>query len=228
MSPTALRSSSLGLALILVTGCAGPPEEFVPEAVWEETDEDEGTEADRAEICVRKATLVRAADQLCDDEAKGHTWYYLPLTAKIPAVGKKARSGTFDGSFDFPFRVSEKGGKGEDILIADDEDRIEICVRKSTRIRVRDDLCDDEAGGHEWYVLPLSSQIPAVGRKAVNGSFRPSDHTETFRARPGGGKGSKIAVEPPDDPGVTPPRTTTRPQQCTTITTGRITTRRCS
>ncbi|MGP4099450.1 hypothetical protein [Nonomuraea sp. KM90] len=229
MSPTALRTSSLGLALLLVTGCAGPPEEFVPEAVWEETDEDEGTEVDRAEICVRKATLVRAADQLCDDNNPGHVWYYVPLTAKIPAVGKKAGSGTFDAS-DLPYRVSEKGGTGEDIVIADDEmDRIEICVRKQTRIRVRDGRCDDGDTGYEWYYFPPDRQVPAVGKKAVNGSFHRSDYSETFRARPYGGKGRKVMLEPPDDgTGATPPRTTTRPQQCTTITTGRVTTRRCS
>ncbi|WP_188194547.1 hypothetical protein [Nonomuraea sp. SYSU D8015] len=80
-----------------------------------------------------------------------------------------------------------------------DQDLIEICVKKRTRLRVSDARCDDEDDGYAWYYLLLSRQIPGVGKKAMNGSFRASDYSTTYRARPGGGKGRKVAFDPDDE-----------------------------
>ncbi len=62
------------------------------------SDEEDVDESEYVEICVRKTTLVRAEYQPCDDEVKGYAWYFVPMTAKVPAIGKKARAGTFDES----------------------------------------------------------------------------------------------------------------------------------
>ena len=128
------------------------------------SDEDESRSV--AEICVRKTTMLRTAYRPCDDAQKGNAWYYLTLDAKIPAVGKRPKSGSFESPDDDRVRVSNKGGSGEAIALSDDADRVEVCVRTSTRVRTGDVHGDDGDGGYDWYYIPISHRIPRVGARA--------------------------------------------------------------
>jgi hypothetical protein len=208
LSPTVLRVASLNLAAcLIITGCAStPPLEapakhlpaFANEAETDDTEEVDGAD-EYVEICVRKTTLVRTAYQPCEDDEKGYTWWFVPMSGKVPAIGKKPKYGNSDEPSGDRYRAPAKGGKGRSVMTLDDKDRIEICVKKRTRIRFPDSRCDDEDNGYVWYYLLLSRQVPAVGKKATNGSFRESVHSELFRARPSGGKGRKIAITEPDE-----------------------------
>ncbi|MFC4013539.1 hypothetical protein ACFOY2_40365 [Nonomuraea purpurea] len=155
------------------------------------------------------------------------------MNKTVPAIGKRPKYGNFDEPSGEIYRAPAKGGRGKHVMTPDDQDSVEICVRKRTRIRVRDTRCDDEDSGYVWYYIPLSRKVPAVGKKAATGSFRESMYGETFRADPGGGKGRKIKTEAPDtdtdDPDVAlPTPTQTRARQCTTVWVGKVMTQRCS
>lgn len=197
MSLPALRVASLGLmALLSATGCAEPLEE----GPLPGPDDATIVAVHYVEICVRKTTLVRAEDQRCDDEKNGHAWYFVPMTAKVPAVGGKGRSGTFvepgDASPYF-YRASRAGGEGEHGMALRDSSPIQICVNKRAQTRIPDVHCDEKDHGNAWYYLSRSRQIPAVGQKAANGSFRALLYGTIYRAPPGGGKGSEVAFASP-------------------------------
>ncbi|MEV4374607.1 hypothetical protein AB0J71_46655 [Nonomuraea sp. NPDC049637] len=214
MSPTVLRLACISLAaLLLAAGCsASPPapEQAVqPPQAWsgdpsaDSTDDVEEAEEDRVEVCVRKATSIRVDYQLCDDKEKGYARRLLPATARIPAIGRKVGKGT-TGEYDgLTYRAPKKGGKGVTNMILDRDDRIEICVRKETRVRAADKHCENDRSGYGWYYLPLSRRIPAVGRKAAKGSYFSNEYSESFKARPSGGKGSKAMVVEEEPPAVT-------------------------
>lgn len=251
MSATVLRVVSLGLAVLLAaTGCAGTspasrPVQTGPTSYRPQADGRE--DASRVELCVKKVTLVRAEYQRCDDAMPGYALYYVPLSSQLPAIRKKVANGTFVEPATAPLRARADGG-----TFRDDQDRIEICVRERTRVRVEDGRCD--GGDHAWYYLLLSHHVPAVGGTAAGGSFRLPRLSESFRGRPGGGKGSAIALRPQDDaaeadetpseqpserpterpstrPSTRPSRTTVpvpTAKTCTTIRRGKVTTRRCS
>ncbi|MBT2233271.1 hypothetical protein [Nonomuraea sp. NEAU-A123] len=179
-----------------------------------------------AEICVGKTTMLRTAYRPCDDAQKGYAWYYLTLDEKIPPVGKKPKSGSFESPGDDRVRVSDKGGSGDAIALSDDADRVEVCVRTSTRVRTGDVHCDDEDGGYAWYYIPISHRIPRVGARAERGTYHSSDYWTTYRARSKGGEGRAAATEEPD-PEVSKP--TTRPTQtCRTPDMRRPAVRYCS
>lgn len=268
MSPTVLRVAALSVAaLLMATGCGGTRLEAKPPSPQPSGDYSETTDDDEqgpakddeqgpaayVEICVRKTSLVRAEYQPCDDEVQGYTWYFVPMTAKVPAVGKRPGTGMSVEPFGVDYRAPRRGGKGRRVMTFLNQDVIQICVKKRTRTRVPDAHCVADEKGYAWYYLLLSRQIPAVGLMAVNGSFRSSEYSATFRARPGGGKGRKVAFKPRDEvseepedkktkstrptTGSTRPPASTRPstastrppaKHCTTTRTGKVTTRRCS
>ncbi|MGN9839183.1 hypothetical protein ACTMTI_13780 [Nonomuraea sp. H19] len=172
------------------------------------SDEDEPCAV--VEICVRKKTMVRAAYRPCDDAEKGYAWYYLALETKIPAVGRKPKSGSFELLGDDWVHVSDKGGIGDAIALSDDADRVKVCVRTSTRIRANDVHCDDFDDGYEWYYIPIFRRIPRVGVRAERGTYHPSEWWTTYRARPEGGKGRAAAIE---EPSPEDSRPTARPTQ---------------
>jgi hypothetical protein len=190
------------VALLVSTGCASTSRtiEVAEESPspWDdgitsgEDDEAEEVE-DQVEVCVRKSTSIRVDYQPCDDKEKGYVWRFLPITGKIPAVGKKVGKGS--DSTGSTYRAPAKGGKGRKIMISDDRDRIEICVREKTHVRVADTYCEDEESGYAWYYLLLSRQVPAVGKQAARGTYYMPVDSESRRARRAGGKGSKAAIE---------------------------------
>ncbi|MFI6920805.1 hypothetical protein ACIBIZ_12705 [Nonomuraea spiralis] len=156
MSPTALRLSCVSLAaLLLAAGCSAsspPPEQTVqPPQAWSgdsSADDTEDAGEDRVEVCVRKATRVRAADKHCENDRSGYGWYYLLLSRQIPAVGKKAAKGSFFSNENSAwFRARPRGGKGSKAIVeqeppnvTDDDGgstpswnrRCTACARKST------------------------------------------------------------------------------------------------
>lgn len=229
MTP-ALRAAalSLGLAAFLVAGCSSSPggldgwesSRFPDDGTQDDPlAEDEGwpDEAEPrtfAEICVRKKTMVRTAYRPCDDAEKGHAWFYLAIDAKIPAVGGKAKSGSFEPPDADLVRVSDKGGSGDTIALSDDADRVEICVRTSTRVRTDDGRCDDGRDGYQWYYIPISRHIPRVGARAERGTYHPSDWWTPYRARPKGGQGRAAAIKEPRPEASRPTSWPTR--RCTT------------
>jgi hypothetical protein len=244
----------------MAAGCApGPPaaKPALPEPTRgsSATTRDEGA-GKYVEICVRKSTLVRTEYRPCDDEEKGYAWYFVPMTANVPAIGKKPGTGMSVEPSGVYYRAPEQGGKGIQVMIFLNQDVVEICVKKRTRVRMPDAHCEREEKGYVWYYLLRSRQIPAVGTKAMKGSFRSSEYFRTFRARPAGGKGDRVAFEPRDEsvdseepkttrtpaptkkpadtdaeePEPTRTRTSTRlpAKRCTTTRTGKTTTTRCS
>lgn len=150
------------------------------------------------EVCIRKSTRIRTPYQPCDNHENGHTYYYVPMTEKIPAVGKKARSGTRETPDYVAGRAFAKGGEADKALFTDDRDRIEICVRERTRVRVPDERCEDDDRGVTWYYLLLSHRVPAMGDRTTDGSFHVPELSETFRARSRGGKATKVAIRQRD------------------------------
>jgi hypothetical protein len=135
-------------------------------------------------------------------------------------------------------------------------DHAEICVKETTLVRVNDQRCDDRVRTYIWYYVPVTSEVPAVGKKAKTGQLY-APPRRVYRAAQKGGKGVDVLVL--DDPSPTPkatratktpkpqkttettettepfakrttkpPVTTTRPQQCRTTRTRTGTTRTCS
>jgi hypothetical protein len=144
------------------------------------------------EICVSKKTRVRVSYRGCDDARPGVTWYFLPLDAKVPATGSKAKRGSFKQPRGDSYRAPEKGGIGSDVMLADVDDRVEVCVLKKTRTRVSDIRCDDEKG-YAWYYIRIEGgHVPSVGKTAEDGSFR-SPYAEAYRARRSGGDAAAAA-----------------------------------
>ncbi|GAA2209438.1 hypothetical protein GCM10009850_048960 [Nonomuraea monospora] len=75
-----------------------------------------------------------------------------------------------------------------------DDEFIQICARKKTRVRVSNRPCDDAEPGHAWYFLPVDEHVPATGRKAKKGSFKRPDGI-TYRAPAKGGLGRAVMIE---------------------------------
>jgi hypothetical protein len=222
LSPSALRAACLPLTLaafLAATGCSAGPNGWESSDAVLDDDMDDDTFAEDeelepaaphtvAKICVRKKTTVRTAYQPCNDAEKGYAWYYLELDAKIPAVGKKPKFGSFESLGDDWVHVSDKGGIGDEIALSDEADRIEICVRTSTRVRTGDGHCDDGDDGHEWYYIPVFRHVPRVGASAERGTYDPSEWWTLYRASTKGGKGSTAAIKEPS-----PQRPTAQPTQ---------------
>ncbi|WP_146607220.1 hypothetical protein [Spongiactinospora gelatinilytica] len=82
-------------------------------------------------------------------------------------------------------------------MIADLEERVEVCVFERTRVRVADVRCDDEVRGYSWYYIRIDGYAPAVGKKAGDGSFR-SPYTEAYRVRRKGGDAARAAIHDDD------------------------------
>ncbi|MBN6050388.1 hypothetical protein JYK22_00470, partial [Nonomuraea sp. RK-328] len=208
LSPTALRVLCLATSATLLGACSSgaTTETYEPRTAGtgdfgtrtEAADETDDTKPSQIEICVAKGDRHRVSDQRCDDALTGYAWYYLPLTAKIPANGGKAGKGSFSRPDTDVLRARAKGGRGSKAAIEDYEDRVEICVRRTTRVRVSDDRCDDEDRGYTWYYIRIDRRVPAVGRLADRGSFHDPDGLATYRARTKGGPGAKAAIH--DEP----------------------------
>ncbi|GII67391.1 hypothetical protein Skr01_74760 [Sphaerisporangium krabiense] len=125
----------------------------------------------------------------------GVAWYYLPIRAKVPAVGAKAAHGSFEQPSGTLVRARGNGGEGPAVIVDDIEDRVEICVLKKTRTRVSDDECDDVEERYAWYYIRMDDRrVPAVGKKAEKGSFREPDGM-THRARRSGGPAETAAID---------------------------------
>ncbi|UBU15468.1 hypothetical protein [Nonomuraea gerenzanensis] len=223
MSQTAVRATSFGLAVLLTAGCAATASEARPAPPTRTATQRSQGVVDHARICLAQVTRLRVADQRCDDREQGHVWFYVPVTSAVPAVGTAAAEGLPYAPPRRPYRASAKGGSGQGVLVADDGDRVKICVRVTTRVRVPDERCDDRLDGHDWYHLPMERRVPAIGGKAERGTFVPPGSVATFRARPGGGKGSKAAIRPATSPPGTaeprPTRSTTTPRPTSRPTT---------
>lgn len=189
------------MPLLVATGCALrlPPQSadiHIPEATEPAPEQEEP--AVHLEICVNESTRARTPYKLCDSHEKGHTYYYVPMTAKIPAVGEKARSGTWKTPDYVAGRATAKGGEASKAVFTDERDRVEICVRERTRVRVPDERCEDDDRGVEWYYLLLSRRVPAMGDRSTDGSFHVPELSETYRARTRGGEASKVAIRQED------------------------------
>ncbi|MFC4117372.1 MULTISPECIES: hypothetical protein [Nonomuraea] len=135
----------------------------------------------------------------CDDALPGFALRYFPmgaLSVHIPAAGEKTEDALtkMPDDYYYRYRAPEKGGQGRyEMTEVDYDPRVEICVRKATRIRVPDSRCTDKDPGHAWYYLRLSSHVPAVGRRAAGGSFM-VPNGDSYRARRNGGDGVDAAI----------------------------------
>ncbi|SPL97380.1 unnamed protein product [[Actinomadura] parvosata subsp. kistnae] len=246
------------MAVLLAAGCGATasPQRRPADTVPTRTAQRDQSTQDHAEICVEDRTRVRTEDQRCDDRQRGHSWYYVPLSATVPAIGRKAASGLPYAPPGRAYRAVRKGGSGQGVLIVDDRDRVEICVQVSTRVRVPDERCEDLLDGYAWYYLVIDRRIPAVGKRAERGSYLPPRQLTTYRARRDGGKGGTAAIRPEtDEPRPTPTPTatakkpstratarptptrpttrpttkpTTKPRECRTVRSGGRATTRCS
>ncbi|MGW4408013.1 hypothetical protein ACWEJ6_28565 [Nonomuraea sp. NPDC004702] len=79
-----------------------------------------------------------------------------------------------------------------------DEDRVEVCVRKATSVRVDYQLCDDKVKGYARRLLTGTARIPAIGKKVGKGVT--GEHTGlTYRAPRKGGKGVTNMILDEDD-----------------------------
>ncbi|WP_147267997.1 hypothetical protein [Spongiactinospora rosea] len=166
----------------------------------EAEDVEDDTESDDErfiEICVREKTRVRVGYRPCDDARPGYAWYFVPLSARVPATGTKAKKGSFEEPDDYSYRAPAKGGRGSAVMIQDIEDRVQVCVSKRTRVRVADVRCDDEKQGYSWYYIRIDGYAPAVGKKAEDGSFR-SPYTDAHRVRRKGGEAAEAAIRDDD------------------------------
>ena len=195
----------------------------VPQSGWkatedENTEEMEDEERGFIEICVAKRTRVRVNYRGCDDAQSGVTWYFLPLNARAPATGSTAKRGSFKQPGGDSYRAPAKGGVGSKVKIADVEDRYEICVFKRSRIRFSDIRCDDGEKGYNWYYIRVDGYVPAVGRKAEDGSFR-TPYAPADRARRNGGDAAKAAIEY-EDPDVPDVEEDEEEEYCTTTING--------
>ncbi|WP_405144200.1 hypothetical protein OG589_41100 [Sphaerisporangium sp. NBC_01403] len=202
-----MRVAFLVLLASAVAGCSSSPPVTDPPAIadtqpaTQETAQEEEEEAQVIEICVEKSSRIRRGYRPCDDVVAGYTWYFLPWEAKIPAVGKKANGGGFKGPKSAAPRAMAKGGIGSKVAITDVDDRVRVCVKKSTRVRVSNIRCDDDERGYAWYYIRIDGHVAPVGRKAEDGSFR-VPYGDTYRARSKGGDGVDAAIgyEDPDAP----------------------------
>ncbi|WP_433517593.1 hypothetical protein ACQP2T_19875 [Nonomuraea sp. CA-143628] len=196
--------------MFLVAGCtttSPPAETKTADPVAEQpTPEDSTNSADDDdagffEICVNKKTRLRINYRPCDDARPGAAWYFFPLEARVTATGSKAKHGSFKQPRGDAYRAPAKGGSGSDVMIADVDDRVKVCVRKATRIRVANIRCDDGEKGYGWYYIRIDGTVPAMGEKADDGSFR-EPYAEAYNARGKGGDAAKAAIgyEDPDAP----------------------------
>ncbi|GLK07132.1 hypothetical protein [Streptosporangium carneum] len=217
------------LTTVLLSGCAsGLPayrstpgaEEFESSGeddLWPGDEEMEESDDELyVAICVSKRTRSRVAYRPCDDAQPGFTWYFIPEEGKIPATDQKAKGGSFTDPGYEGFRARARGGPVSEAIVSDEENRVSVCVRKRTRVRVADDRCDDEDDGFAWYNIPLDGYAPAVGRKAEGGSFYFTGW-DGLRARKKGGKARDAVIERVQQPQSRP----TRGPRCTMTINGR-------
>lgn len=209
MSPTELRFAFSFTFVLLIAGCTAtmtPVETANPVAEQPmpqnspEVEEEEG-DAGYIEICVKKKTRVRVNYRPCDDAGPGVAWYYLSLDARVTATGSKAKGGAFKQPRGDSYRAPAKGGRAMDVRIADVDDRVKVCVRKATRIRFANIRCDDGEKGYGWYYIRMDGSVPAMGKKAEDGSFR-EPYSDAYSARSKGGDAAEAAIdyEDPDAP----------------------------
>lgn len=204
---TVLRLACLTLSALVITGCTIPaqpevsPEETVQaeETISEtsetsEEEEEEEEAGEYVEICVKKATEVRAVYRKCDDAEAGFAWYFLPYDIAAPATGKKATGGSYKEPAGLVARVPATGGAGSKVALTDEAERVQVCVLTSTRVRVANVWCDDEEKGYAWYYIRIDGYAPAVGKKAEEGSYRVPPG-ETYRVRRNGGDGVDAAID---------------------------------
>jgi hypothetical protein len=194
-----LRLACLALIAVLTTGCAastaGPPEE-VEEVIDDTTD---GAEEDAVTVeiavCVEKAGRTRADYRPCQDEDEGYAWYFYTGDATVPAVGRQASGGTFTGIDGADIvKASPKGGAGAEVAIEPPSDWVEVCVEKPGRERVPNNACDEQQDGYGWYYIAIDGYVPAVGRRADNGTFT-FFGGDTYRARQSGGDAVDAAID---------------------------------
>ncbi|GGL02858.1 hypothetical protein Sme01_19470 [Sphaerisporangium melleum] len=219
-------------SLCMVAACTTSPPTPAPDessAGWQPVpqavpDDDEEDEEGFIEICVTKNTRVRVGYRGCDDARPGVTWYFLPMDARVPAVGSTAKRGSVKKpQTDEILRAPAKGGKGEDVGIADVEDRVEVCVVRTTRIRVSDSRCEHHRKGYGWYYIRIDGRVPAVGKQAEGGSFR-KPYAEAYRARRKGGDAARAAIDYED-----PDEEEEEEEYCTTTIDGEcVATNRCT
>jgi hypothetical protein len=156
---------------------------------------DEGEEEKvHIEVCVRKDNRIRVGDQRCDDAERGYVWYFIPAEKRVPALGKRAGKGSLREPSGETLRAAKKGGRGNDVSIVDVEDRVMVCVRKETRIRLSDRTCNGTKRTLRWYYIRIDRHVPAVGEKAEAGSFH-VPYGDTYNAIQKGGIGSKAAID---------------------------------
>lgn len=237
MSSSILRPLCTVLAAFLLTGCAFDYPVLSPVETISEDPEDikEIMELEDPEdimdleedpsyivICVRKRTRIRVAYRPCDDAESGFAWYFTPIEVKVPATGRKARGGSFRDPGYEGSRARARGGLGFEAAVLH-KDRVEVCVKQSTRIRTADSRCDNFEEGFAWYRIPLDGYVPALGKKAKGGSFY-STGTKELRASEKGGAAAKAVIESNKPNNVTPtkgPRCTwTVNGKCASSTTG--------
>ncbi|MET8157741.1 hypothetical protein ABZT47_15290 [Sphaerisporangium sp. NPDC005289] len=104
-------------------------------------------------------------------------------------------------------------------MIADVEDRVEICVLRSTRIRVSEIRCDDGEKGYGWYYIRIDGRVPRVGKKAEDGSFR-KPYGDTYRARRRGGDAAEAAIDYEDPDAIETDDGEEEEENCTMTITG--------
>ncbi|MGW4640629.1 hypothetical protein ACWEN6_18990 [Sphaerisporangium sp. NPDC004334] len=166
----------------------------VPGRQYDEPDDTGEAATGHIEICVTTKTRTRVNYRGCDDAQPAVTWYYLPLSARVPAVGSTAKRGSSKRPKGDLYRAPAKGGVGTKVMITDVEDRVEICVLRSTRIRFSEIRCDDGEKGYGWYYIRIDGRVPPVGKKAEDGSFR-KPYGDTYRARRRGGDAAEAAID---------------------------------
>ena len=241
MSPIRLRLACLATTAFMVAGCTAttsgstpsepPVVPVIPQPVLETPQDAENAgdeEVPFVEICVAKKTRIRVNYRGCDDAHPGVTWYFLTLDIRVPATGAKAKGGSFKRPSGALYRAPAKGGLGSKVGVADVEDRVEVCVLKRSRIRFSDIRCDDGEKGYAWYYIRIDGHVPAVGRKAEDGSFR-TPYAEAHRARRNGGDAARAAIgyEDPDMP--EPEEEEEEEEYCTTTINGEcVATNRCT
>ncbi|MFC4061381.1 hypothetical protein ACFOWE_24030 [Planomonospora corallina] len=134
---------------------------------------------DRFEICVRRSDRIRFSDARCEDERTGFTWYYIRLDRHAPAVGKRAEKGSFRQPYGDTYRAARKGGSGAGAA-TDHEDGLD-----DEYTDVEDEFTGEDgtdSGGSD------SGDSGGSGYSDSSGSGFSGPR---FRARSGGGSGSK-------------------------------------
>ncbi|MFC7384693.1 hypothetical protein [Sphaerisporangium rhizosphaerae] len=231
----------VAVAACAASGCSLTRNELVPadsqpipqRASDEPDDADDADDVDDKvegfiEVCVTRKTRTRVNYRGCDDARPAVTWYYLPLSAKVPAVGSTAKRGTFKRPKADLYRAPAKGGLGTKVMIADVEDRVEICVLRSSRIRFSEIRCDDGEKGYGWYYIRIDGHVPPVGKKAEDGSFR-KPYGDTYRARRKGGDAAKAAIDYEDPDAVETDDGEEEEENCTYTINGQcVATNKCT